>query len=595
MKKPLILMLSFTLISASLFSQQAKKTEKKEDPLKNLLVVEKTQPVPENMNQGFLSITAKDAAAYLKFLASDALEGRDTASKGYTVAAEFAAAMFEKWGLTPAGDMSRPVFRGFFSQPARPQKPKRTFFQQVALKELIDSRTKVSVEWRKGIGSKKQVFTSDIDYSYSSRDGMSFSAPIVFVGYGIEEKSLKFNEYKGVDVRGKIVMMLSETPQAANAKSPFKQGKLKAKYAPRSRMSRGGFSKIGLAKKKGAIAVIMVENRPQFRGDVAQQILRRRVVNDERPIIPGKRRRMSLNITLPPMPWETLPTVRISRQMADIILKEYGKSVDDLKAKIEKNLKPQSMPLAGSTFTLVSHVKTKLLSSPNVLGYVEGSDPKLKDEVIVIGAHLDHLGKRGDYIYNGADDNGSGSVAVMELAEAFAQNKVKPKRSILFALWTGEEKGLLGSIYYVLNPFFPLGKTVANLNLDMVSRTWTKESLKRVSRWYGIQFDKDMLKKIKVENFIAPSFAEQAPQLEKVIRKSNLHVGMSIFLRPSKSGMGGSDHAPFAMKKLPWVFFGAAMTKDYHQPSDSVEKVSFKLIENITRLTYLTAFFLADQ
>jgi Zn-dependent M28 family amino/carboxypeptidase len=146
-----------------------------------------------------------------------------------------------------------------------------------------------------------------------------------------------------------------------------------------------------------------------------------------------------------------------------------------------------------------------------------------------------------------------------------------------------------------MNPYFPLKKTVANLNLDMVSRTWTKESLKRVSRWMGIKMDKEMLKKIEADNFIAPSFAAQAPQLEKAIRKSNQHVGMSIFLRASKTGMGGSDHAPFAMKKLPWVFFGAAMTKDYHQPTDSVEKVSFKLMEKITRLTYLTAFILADQ
>jgi hypothetical protein len=596
MKKLSILMLGCILISTSLLTQQVKKKVKKEDPLKNLIVVEKIQPVSENMNKGFQSITARDAEAYLKFLASDSLEGRDTASQGYTVAAEFAAALFEKWGLKPAGDMSRPVFRGFFSrQPGKPTKPKRTYLQHVALKEVVDNHSKVVVEWRKGSGSKKQTFTSNVDYTYSSRDGMSFSAPIVFVGYGIEEKSLKFNEYRGVDVKGKIVMMLSETPRADQAKSPFKQGKLKAKYAPRSRMSRGGFSKAGLAKEKGAIAVLMIENRPHLRGDVARRVLRRRVVNDERPIIPGQRRRMSLNITLPPMPWDTLPTVNISRQMADIILKQYGKSVDELKTEIDKNLKPRTMPLRGSTFSMMSHMKTKLVSSPNVLGYIEGSDPKLKDEVIVIGAHLDHLGKRGEYIYNGADDNGSGSVAVMELAEAFAINKVKPKRSILFALWTGEEKGLLGSIYYVLNPYFPLEKTVANLNLDMVSRTWTKESLKRVSRWFGIKMDKNMLKRIKVENFIAPSFAAQAPQLEKAIRKSNLHVGMSIFLRPSKTGMGGSDHAPFAMKKLPWVFFGAAMTEDYHQPSDSVEKVSFKLIENITRLTYLTAFFVANQ
>ncbi len=573
MKRFLILMLSLTLISTSLLTAQVKK-EKKEDPLKNLVLVEKPQPVPDTMNKGFLSITARDAGAYLKFLSSDSLEGRDTASHGYDVAAEFAAALFSKWGLKPAGDMARPVFRGFMSAPGKPAKLKRGYFQNVAMKEVLQNDSKVVVEWQKGRHSKKQTFTANVDYTYSARDGMTFSAPVVFVGYGIDEKSLKYNEYKGVDVRGKIVMMLSGTPRADDAKSPFKQGKLKAKYAPRRRMSRGGFSKVKFAKEKGAVAVIMLENSPHKRGDVAEGILRRQKVNDERSIIPGKRRRISLVQVLPPMPWETLPTIRASRQMADIILKQFGKSMDGLKEKIEKNLKSQSMPLPGVTFTLASRVKTKLVSSPNVLGYIEGSDPKLKDEVIVIGAHLDHLGKRGDYVFNGADDNGSGSVAVMEIAEAFAKNKVKPKRSVLFALWTGEEKGLLGSVYYVQNPFFPLKKTVANLNLDMVSRTWTKAGLTRMGRWFGIKVDKKLLSKIKLDNFLAPGFDANAPMLKDAIKTANQYVGMSLFLRGSKTASGGSDHAPFAFKKLPWAFFMANMTKDYHQPTDSFDKVS---------------------
>jgi Zn-dependent M28 family amino/carboxypeptidase len=250
------------------------------------------------------------------------------------------------------------------------------------------------------------------------------------------------------------------------------------------------------------------------------------------------------------------------------------------------------------SFSVKTTAKTKLVQSPNVLGYIEGSDPELKKEVVVIGAHLDHLGKRGDYIFNGADDNGSGSVGVMELAEAFALNPVKPKRSVLFALWTGEEKGLLGSRYYVTHPVYPLKKTVANINLDMISRTWDKTRLKRISRMMGTKLSEEQLKKIDVENFIAVSYDANAKDIRQFMVDNNQYVGLALYLRKTTSimsGGGGSDHMPFGMSKIPWAFFMAAMTKDYHQPSDSIEKISEKLMRNITRLSFLTAFSIANQ
>jgi Zn-dependent M28 family amino/carboxypeptidase len=207
------------------------------------------------------------------------------------------------------------------------------------------------------------------------------------------------------------------------------------------------------------------------------------------------------------MPWESLPTCRISREMANAILGYSENDVDSLKAKIEKEMEPQSYELLGVTLTLSQTAESKLVQCHNVLGYIEGSDPELKDEVIVIGAHLDHLGQRGDYIYNGADDNGSGSVGVMECAEAFALNPVKPKRSILFALWTGEEKGLLGSRYYVNHPYFPIEKTVVCLNMDMISRTYTKQQLKMMGNMFGEDIPKEALEKIDAQRFVRPSFS----------------------------------------------------------------------------------------
>lgn len=597
MKKALTMILIFGLCFIGFVYGQEQSEEQKEDPLKNLNVIDKVQPAPDKVKAGFESITGKDAVTHLKFIASDLLEGRDTGSRGYDIAALYAATMFELWGIKPAGDFVRPVSRSRFAPTAASVSLKRGYFQGVPLKEILSNESKIKVDWQKGALKKSRTFASNVDFTYSGSGTQSFAAPVVFVGYGIQEKSLKLDEYKGFDVKGKIVMMLSETPGKDDPESPFNKGELIEKYYPQRRMMRRMTSpKTKLAKDLGAIAILMVENSPHKNPDVAQRSISSQKINDERPIYPGNRRRMSLiQGKRPPMPWETLPTVRISREMADIILGYVGQDVETLKGKIEKTLQSQSMVLAGVNMAVANKAETKLVDTANVLGYIEGSDPELKDEVIVIGAHLDHLGKRGDYIFNGADDNGSGSVGVMEIAEAFAKNSVKPKRSVLFALWTGEEKGLYGSFYYTANPFFPLKKTVANLNLDMISRVNTLDRIRMMARMFGIEADSEVFKKIDVKKFLSLSYDANTEILGDLLRANNQYVGLALYLRPSETASGGSDHAPFAMKKVPWAAFMAAMTDDYHQSSDSVDKVNAAIMQKIIRLVYLTAFDLADK
>jgi len=597
MRKPLSFsFILFLLAFASLTGQQEKE-EKKSDPLENFTFVEEIKPAPEKMREGFDSITSKDAVNYLQFLSSDLLEGRDTASHGYDIAALYAASMFELWDIKPAGDMIRSPRHSFLDMiKGGGPKSKKSYFQNIALREHIGNEGMVTVEWQKGQNKKTKTFYPDIDFTYFASTSQTLTAPVVFVGYGIQEKSLKFDEYKNMDVRGKIVMMLSETPGKDDPKSPFRKPELMRKYYPPRMMRRMGNPKTKLAKELGAVAVLLVENSPDDNPDVAHRILDSQRIFDERPIFPGKSRRISLIEGKGlPMPWDTIPTIRISREMADKILELVSQDIETLKGKIESTLQSHSLFLQGITLTVTNKAKTKLVNSKNVIGYIEGSDPELKKEAIVIGAHLDHLGKRGDYIFNGADDDGSGSVGVMEIAEAFAKNPVKPKRSILFALWTGEEKGLLGSRYYVANPYFPLDKTVANLNLDMISRTWKEDYLKMMARMFGMKLDKETLNKIDPDNFINCSYDADTPGLAEIVRENNSHVGLQVYLRESKEAMGGSDHAPFAMSDLPWAFFSAGFTEDYHQPSDTIEKISPELLEKIIRLTYLTAFALADK
>jgi hypothetical protein len=597
MRKPLLFTIILCLFTFSLMTGQQEKAEEKPDPMKNFSLVTETNPAPEKVKVGFESITGKDAVIYLTFLSSDLLEGRDTASQGHDIAALYAASMFELWGIKPAGDPVSPRMgmRRMFRAPQQPpSKAKRSYFQNIAFIETLGNEGIAEVEWQKGQLRKTKAFHPNMDYSYFASETESLTAPVVFVGYGIQEPSLKFDEYKNLDVKGKFIMMLSETPGKDDPESPFNKGKLKEKYYPqRRRMRRMSSPKTDLARELGAIAILQVENSPKDNPDVPRRALDAQRIYDERPIFPGPRRRISLaEKVAPAMRWESIPTIRISRQMANDILGLVDQNIEDLKEKIEKTLKSHSRPLEGVSFTIKNKADTKLVNSMNVLGYIEGSDPELKKEAIVIGAHLDHLGQRGDYIFNGADDNGSGSVGVMEIAQAFAQNPVKPKRSIIFALWTGEEKGLLGSTYYVANPFM---KTAADLNLDMVSRIYDKQRLAMMSRRWGAEIGKEVLKKIDAKRYVSLSYDANTPDIGKIMRENNNYVGLHMHLQEQKEASGGSDHAPFARAKIPWAFFIAAMTEDYHQPSDTVDKVSSDLIEKITRLTYLAAFALADR
>jgi hypothetical protein len=566
------------------------------DPLKNFSLVTEIQPVSEQLKPGFEAITAKEAGQFLRFLSSDLLEGRETSDRGYAIAAEFAATMFSLWDIKPAGDFPVKVGRpDFFSRTdeKKEEKKERSYFQELELKEQLKATTQITVECQKGSQIKSRSYNQEIDYEFRSSTAGTLSAPVVFVGYGIVEKGINYDDYGKLDVTGKIVMMLTGVPGKDNPKSPFNKEDLKQKYFPQ-RMDRHMASpQVKQAMEKGAAAVLLVESLLEEKADVPKEKLASRRVNDEEPIYPGERRHMSL-VQGPPNPWETLPTVRISRGMANDILGNAGQTVEALKAAIEKDYKSHAISLPGVAMKIETRMEEQLTKCRNVLGYIEGSDPELKNEVVVIGAHLDHLGKRGDYNFNGADDNGSGSVAVMEAAHAFAANPVKPKRSVLFALWTGEEEGLLGSRYYTVHPFFPLEKTVAYINLDMVSREWTRERLMAMAKRFGIESPEVLEKKIDPTKFFSLQHS-RTPGIMEVLKDNNRFVGLHVFFRESDRAGGGSDHASFGSQKVPWAAFFGAMTDDYHHASDTIEKVNLTLIEKAARLTWLTAFSLADS
>jgi len=607
-KKLRLSLLTLCLFVFALVAQTAQQAppQKPEDLVKNLVLVEKTQPVPEKVKTGFESITARDSIVMLRYIASDLMEGRETATRGYQLAAEYAASLLSLWKLKPGGDKPEMRPTGMFARrmtETPPPAPERSFFQELAMRELTDISTSITLEVRSAAQRKTRDFVSGVDFMSMFSGAQSAEAPVVFAGYGIVEKKVNWDDFKNLDVKGKIVLILSEAPGKDNPESPFQKDKeLKEKYFPPAPVApfarRGvGFNKTQEIAKLGVAAILQVQSSVSD-SEMFKDMAGPRPVSDERPIINRPRRRLLLPGVRAQMPWESSPVITITREMADAILENSGQRVDDLKKKIDTTLKPLSMELPGTKLTITTTSTSTLVRCRNVVAYVEGSDPALKEEVVVVGAHLDHLGKWGDYIFNGADDNGSGSVGVLNLARAFALNPEKPKRTVVFCLWTGEESGLLGSRYYVQNPPFPLAKTVAYLNMDMISRPYDERNLSRMARMMNIPPDHEIFKKVKPANFLPVSFSAGAG-LDEILRNADQAIGLDLLLRESGETMeraaGGSDHASFASAKIPWVFCITSMHDDYHQTSDSVDRASGEMMEKVSRLVYLTTFALADK
>ncbi|HPW18276.1 MAG TPA: M20/M25/M40 family metallo-hydrolase [Candidatus Aminicenantes bacterium] len=588
---------------------------KLEDVQKALCLVDKTQPAPEKYKAGLEAITAKETLAMLSYVSSDLLEGRDTASRGFDLAAEYAASLLKMWGVKPAGDMPAAMggFRMGGARGQAPQAPReRSYFQEFAMKEVSDSETVITIEAARGGMVKTRSFKAGLDFGggfggFGGGAEGSVTAPVVFVGYGISEPSAGFDELKGLNLKGKIVLLLSDAPGRDNPQSPLQRTKeLKDKYFPAApqgdamfMMMRGGpqrFNKVAEIAKLGPAAIVQVANAGKD-SDIFNALSVVRKPSDDRPIINQPRKRLSLaGVAGGDMGMRGAAATTITREMANMLLEGTGQTIDELKAKIEKSFKPVSADLAGAKMTIATTSKTALVRCKNVLGVIEGSDPKLKDEYFVVGAHYDHLGRWEDYIFNGADDNGSGSVGVLNIAKAIAASPVKPKRSVVFALWTGEEKGLLGSRYYAQNPVYPIDKTVGYLNYDMISRPYDAEMLARAMQRYGVPGAEDLVKKVRAPWFVSVNLTDGTP-FAAIAREMNQHIGLDLaftFNAPGQGG-GGSDHSSFAAVNVPYVYYMAAMTSDYHQPSDSVEKVSGELIAKISQHGFLTVYAFADK
>ncbi len=471
-----------------------------------------------------------DAVSRLKghvmYLASDKLEGRGVGTKGIELAADYLAQQFENLGLQPAGEEG-------------------TYFQRfpvVTGRQLTGTPT-LSVTLPDGT---QLALSHEKDFSVLSFGASgSGEAPLVFAGYGIRAPEYKYNDYDGLDVKGKVVLVMRREPlQGEEDESKPFRGKTQTRHSAL-------LTKARVAQALGAKAVLFVTDPYTL-------------AKEEDTLMPfgygGQRRAVRI------------PLFHIRRELADRLLKAAtGKTLAELAEAIDQELKPQSCALEGIRVRYECKLKESKTHVRNVLALLPGKG-KHKDEYVVIGAHYDHVGLGGAgslapgtrEVHNGADDNASGTAAVLELAHRLKQ--AGTDRSILFILFAAEERGLLGSAYFVEHPTVPLDRVVAMINLDMVGRLRNDKLIV-----YGTG--------------TAPEFSEWIPQL------AEQH---GFKLKGVKTGFGPSDHTSFYRKQIPVLHFFTDLHPDYHKPTDDWDKLNYEGMARIVDMVYDVAVRVAN-
>lgn len=455
-------------------------------------------------------VTTEEIKEHISFLASDKLKGRDSGTEELFGAAVYISDEFKNYGLEP-------LF-------------KDGFLQEFPFVKTIELTDKNSLSFSTN-GSEVELKLREDYITVPFSGNTDVNASLVFAGFGISASDLNYDDYSGIDVKNKIVIVFRNTPEPAVAHSGFDA------HSPLRKKS-------SVARDKGAAGIIFIN--PYDSNKTSDDLVE---FSFDRG---GAMSDFSVQ--------------SVKRIFIEELLHNEGINLKDVYNKILESKKPSSFELKNSSAKISTEVKEVEAVSWNVAGYLEGKDPELKNELIIIGAHFDHLGMggegslyRGDepQIHNGADDNASGTTGVLELAEKFASRKNNLKRSIVFITFSGEELGLLGSNYFVNNLPFPVEDAITMVNMDMIGRL--KDSSLIV---YGTGTSSDW----------------------KDILNNNNKYGFKLTF--NDEGFGPSDHSSFYGKKIPVLFFFTGTHEDYHKPSDDTEKINFTGEKDILNYVY---------
>lgn len=463
-------------------------------------------------------ITAEEIKEHISFFASDELKGRDSGSDEIFKAAEYSADEFKNYGLSP-------IFEG-------------SFLQEFPFVKTIELTDKNSLTLIAGKNEVKPILKEDyITVPFSGNTEVENK--LVFAGFGISATDLKYDDYAGIDVKDKIVIVIRDTPEPNIPHSEFDA------FSPLRK-------KVSVARDKGAAAVIFVN--PYDENKTTDDLIE--FSFDRGGSVSG------------------FSAVSIKRSFIENLFQSEGINFKEVYDKIIDTKKPASFELKNASAKIVTEIKEVEAVSWNVGGFIEGNDPELKNEWLIIGAHFDHLGMggegslyRGDepQIHNGADDNASGTTGVLELAEKFASVKDQLKRSIAFFTFSGEELGLLGSNYLVNNLPFPVEAAVTMINMDMIGR-------------------------LKDSSLIVYGTGTSSNWKDLLNKENNFGFKLTF----NDEGFGPSDHSSFYGMKIPVLFFFTGTHEDYHKPSDDTDKINFSGEKNILDYVYKIAMDIDD-
>lgn len=534
LKKIFIAFIFFSITSSSAFSQ----TDAKQ--------------------KGLDAITMESIKAQLEFLASNWTEGRATGTKGEFIAGDYVASMLQFNGVSPAGDKERTKPSMAQMIKGVPSKQLTSYFQNFYLTRLLESSSTLSIILPKT--NQVYTFNEKVDFSLSaSTTNIQLNSDLVFVGYGFTDEEFEYDDFKGIDVKNKIIVRVEGYPGHKDTNSlGYKKFHKKERHFDYHLENR----KTEKAIEKGVAGIINVSERDFSKNWTTKQDFQK-MNSNEYPQSTLYDHSMSLSSGIIE---NELIEIYANKNIVNTILENQGINIEDFEKQLANNIEPQSKALKNIKLDIEYKVKTDLIQARNVLGVIEGEN---KDEIVVIGGHYDHLGIKDGFVWNGADDNASGTVGVMMLAKAFAASGIKPKKTIVFAAWTGEEIDLFGSKYFVENPY---GESLENikfyLNFDMISKNDDTDTLKNQARIV---------------------YSSSYPKLETNTVKfiTDYDLNLDINFKPSVRYDEVSDHYSFAIKGIPIMYFMAGFPDTYHTPKDKINDVNWQKMLDIIKISYL--------
>ncbi len=488
------------------------------------------------------TITENDLKAHLEFIASDLMQGREftTEVPGLDLTADYLRTQCMKMGLNPGSD---------------------NFIQHVGMEMIKPDLDNTSFK----------IVNSTGETTFASKDFFALFGPaksdtietgVVFAGYGWYNDQTKYNDTEGLDIKGKVVLAMTRNIEQSTA-----SGDNGIELSMEMR-------KLSKALMGGAKALILVPD--PLVSDSEQLTSVRKYAEGGQFSLKGAVSRK----TVP------MPLIIGASELADKLLSASGKTLAKLQKEINESGSPKSFEIEGETVQIMLPKIVSDVDGKNVVAVIEGSDPVLKNECVVYTAHYDHLGMNASSeVYNGADDNGTGTVSLLEIAEAFQSMKKKPRRSIVFAWVTAEEKGLLGSDYYSQHPVFPLDKTLVDINMDMVGRSAETE----------VDPDNDSEDQLAGPNGLFVVTGKQSSELIDLSQKLSKEQGLVLNDKLSAKLLNRSDYYHFYKHGIPVFGLSTGIHEDYHKVTDELDKIDYHKMKRVTGYAFLVGEKVANQ